>query len=307
MQLKEHIIRGIQVFDVLDSENRLFLRVASDFGAKIMELNMTLEENIIPVLWKADFEELDSNEFGKNDILFPFPNRLDCGAYEYNGTQYKFPINEKELNNSIHGFLRERRFEFKHEKVEENSAEVTFSFTFDGESFYPFPFVFEVTYHIMSDFFQVSFSITNSGNQTMPFGLGWHPYFVLDRKGSGKINLPDRREHLVNDRYLPTGEIRIENGKFFEPDSSFYNATFEIMGKSPFYELELRKHILDIEASDSFGFLQLYTPPKMNAVAIEPMTCCINSFNNKIGFKELSSLEIFNVDIKIKLSNKLIG
>lgn len=265
---------------------------------------MALEENVVPVLWKTDFEELYSNEFGKNDILFPFPNRLDGGSYEYNGTRYVFPINEKEFNTSIHGFLRERNFHFAREIIEKNSIEIAFSHTFDGESFYPFPFVFEIAYRIGSDFFQASFSIINTGNQTMPFGLGWHPYFVLDKHGSGKVNLPPLKEYLADDRYLPTGEIRIDTDGFFEPDGHFYNATFEIMEESPTYSLILGENILEMKASDSFSFLQLYTPPGMEVMAVEPMTCCINSFNNKIGLMELSPKDIFYATIQIQQLRK---
>lgn len=300
MRLQKQIIKEIQVYDILDSKNNLLLRVAPDFGAKILEFNMTLEENVVPVLWKTDFKELYSNEFGKSDILFPFPNRLDGGFYEYNGTQHAFPINEKEFDNSIHGFLRERKFHFIHETIQKNSIEIVFSHTFDGEPSYPFPFVFEIAYRIGSNFFQASFSITNTGNRTMPFGLGWHPYFVLDKYGSGKVNLPPLKEYLVDDRYLPTGKIRIHTNRFFEADDHFYNATFEIMEEPPVYQLVLDKNTLEIKASDSFSFLQLYTPPGMGVMAIEPMTCCINSFNNKIGLMELSPQETFDATIQIQ-------
>ena len=35
-------------------------------------------------------------------------------------------------------------------------------------------------------------------------------------------------------------------------------------------------------------YLQIYTPEHRQSIAIEPMTCIANSFNNKIGFTELT-------------------
>jgi aldose 1-epimerase len=56
-----------------------------------------------------------------------------------------------------------------------------------------------------------------------------------------------------------------------------------------------------LDTSEPNGFLQVYTPPKANVVAIEPTTGVSNSFNNKIGLKTLEPNKIFEIKWSLKI------
>ncbi len=43
---------------------------------------------------------------GRGQLLLPWPNRLQDGAYEFAGTSYRLPIDEPENDNAIHGLVR---------------------------------------------------------------------------------------------------------------------------------------------------------------------------------------------------------
>jgi aldose 1-epimerase len=60
-----------------------------------------------------------------------------------------------------------------------------------------------------------------------------------------------------------------------------------------------------LTASEAITYLQLYTPPAVHAIAIEPMTGVSDSFNNKIGLKELYPKETFQIywDLEVQLKN----
>ena len=58
-------------------------------------------------------EELLANPISKSSLLFPFPNRLAGGSYEFEGKIYQFPINEPERNNNLHGFLLRKSLKLK--------------------------------------------------------------------------------------------------------------------------------------------------------------------------------------------------
>jgi len=51
-------------------------------------------------------------------------------------------------------------------------------------------------------------------------------------------------------------------------------------------------------------FLQLFTPPKKNIIAIEPTTGISDSFNNKIGLQILEPDETYTIDWNITLHLK---
>jgi len=61
---------------------------------------------------------------------------------------------------------------------------------------------------------------------------------------------------------------------------------------------------LVLTSSEKENFLQLYTPMNTNAIAIETMTGVSDSFNNKIGLKELSPRKNYDIEwvitVKIK-------
>ena len=48
-------------------------------------------------------------------------------------------------------------------------------------------------------------------------------------------------------------------------------------------------------------FLQLFTPPHRNSIAVEPMTCLIDAFNNKAGLTELAVGDTLTLSCGVKL------
>ena len=56
-------------------------------------------------------------------------------------------------------------------------------------------------------------------------------------------------------------------------------------------------------SSESDGFLQLYTPPKKNTIAIEPTTGVSDSLNNKIGLKTLKPNNDYEVVWNVTVVN----
>jgi aldose 1-epimerase len=50
-----------------------------------------------------------------------------------------------------------------------------------------------------------------------------------------------------------------------------------------------------------YNYLQVYTPPARHSVAIEPMTCNINAFNNHEGLIILEPDEIFQASYGVQV------
>ena len=64
--------------------------------------------------------------------------------------------------------------------------------------------------------------------------------------------------------------------------------------------LHTAQYSLKIQLPDT-SYLQLYTPPDRKSIAIEPMNCIANAFNNGIGLKLLKPGEEFNWEVKIEV------
>jgi len=63
------------------------------------------------------------------------------------------------------------------------------------------------------------------------------------------------------------------------------------------------KYQLNFQSSGTNNYLQAYTPPRLNTIAIEPTTGVSNSFNNKIGLQTLDPNEKYSIVWKINIIN----
>lgn len=104
------------------------------------------------------------NWMGQDVNIFPFTARLKDGKYLVNGKEYSM---------KNHGLVRY----MKPEVIFDQANYKLMRFTSSDETLaqYPFPFVYKVEYLVNHNTLTVTSSVENTGNQTMFFGLGWHP------------------------------------------------------------------------------------------------------------------------------------
>jgi aldose 1-epimerase len=238
-------------------------------------------------------EELNNNQAYKSSLLFPFPNRLDNGEYEHLADHYKFDINEKETQTALHGLGRDVEMDILKKECTDDDAFIKLSYFYEGsEDAYPFPFLVDIEYRISNtNGFTLTMRYTNEAEFSIPVGLGWHPYFQLAAPiDQLHLRLPPCRMVEVNERMLPTGRLM---------PYEYFN-TARPIGKTVLDNAFLLEESQD-EASvllihndyslsywqesgpGKFRYLQVYTPPDRNTIAIEPMTCNIDAFNNGDG------------------------
>ncbi|MDQ2901475.1 MAG: aldose 1-epimerase [Acidobacteriota bacterium] len=130
----------------------------------------------------------------------------------------------------------------------------------------------------------------NVGDEPLPVGIGWHPYFALPskRREQARLHLPARRRALVNnyDDVFPTGQIESVSGTpyDFTPaegaplgsryfDDSFLDleksadghTVVEILDPSVHYGIRITALSPEVTA------LQVYSPPDKSFVVVEPV------------------------------------
>jgi galactose mutarotase-like enzyme len=103
---------------------------------------------------------------GRAPILFPIVGALNGGHYSWRRVRYPLPR---------HGFARGRRFEL----VRRSSHEALFRQVSDAKTMliYPFHFELDVEFRIEGSALSIDATVRNTGRETMPASLGFHPAF----------------------------------------------------------------------------------------------------------------------------------
>ncbi len=224
----------------------------------------------------------------QSSFLFPFPNRLQDGKFEFEERAYQFPLNDFGLPNALHGMLHDRPFELK----AETDNELSLAYSYDGDlSYYPFPFKIDLNYKLAPGSLSVKVEIVNTGNTILPSAFGWHPYFNLPEKGElGKLQLMNVALVEVDEVMIPTGKSTPYRTLEEPVDISALtlDTCFRAIHMEDKYVTRLiypDESVLEVWQDENHPFTQIYTPEDRRTIAIEPMTGNINAFNTKDGLR----------------------
>lgn len=139
------------------------------------------------LLWRGDAAWWNASA----PILFPIVGWARDGQVRIDGVRRPM---------GVHGFAAGRRFRI----VDQDEACCRLELVDDVEtlSVYPFGFSLTVTYALSQDGVSIAFVVTNRGDRTMPYALGFHPGFRWPLPG------PMREGHSivfaeVEDRAVP--------------------------------------------------------------------------------------------------------
>ncbi len=292
----------------LESE-KISIEVIPEKGAKLNALMLKRGDDVIEIIdgYKTP-EEIIENEGSKSSILAPFPNRIADGKFEFNGDVYQFPINMPEENNAIHGFIEHEGFEVVSDEKNEYGGRLALRHTYPGDkAYFPFPFSLDVIYELSENTLTCTVNVTNNGSTELPFGLGWHPYFrtgiLVNELG---LQIPEVEEIEVDDRLIPTGK-KVKSSHFeklekigvkeFDTGYAFQNPRNQVLLID-----EKNDVAISIETDEGYGYLQIYTPPHRESIAIEPMTCSADAFNNKDGLRIVNPGEVISHSFSIKVT-----
>ncbi|MCB0577864.1 MAG: hypothetical protein KDD10_00965 [Phaeodactylibacter sp.] len=243
-------------------------------------------------------EEMAINRWAKNVLLFPFPNRLKEGRYEWQGREYRFPVNDGQTGNALHGFGMDQPMTVSAVNAAEEKASLRCAFHYEGgRPSYPFPFLFETTFEIANPgTVEVTLQVRNNGRAPLPFGMGWHPYFRLSDKVDDLIlQLPPCDMIGVDQAMIPTGR-RYEYTTFTQPrriGPEVLDNCFALRQQEGQVHILIRGETGEVRywqevGPGKFGYLQLFTPYYRNTLALEPMSCNIDAFNNGEGLIRLA-------------------
>jgi aldose 1-epimerase len=158
--------------------------------------------------------------------------------------------------------------------------------------------VFTLTYTLRKDAVRVDATVENRGNEALPFGLGYHPYFRLPGVADADVGGHVLTAHVAqvweaDAANLPTGvrkpvpaELDFQKPKPVGAtalDHVFTGLT-TTAGANGLVEMATLTHPaspgrLRVLADPAFRDLVLFTPAHRQAVAIEPYSCSADASN----------------------------
>jgi aldose 1-epimerase len=224
---------------------------------------------------------------GRGQVLAPWPNRLEDGAYVFEGEELQLPVNEQETRCAIHGLVRWEPWVLS----EHGSGHVCVEHLLAPQPGYPFALRLRVRYRLDDAGLAVESSAENVGERPAPFGLAHHPY-LAGRADDFTVSFAARTRLTSDERKLPVGREPNDLPEEFAVGERRLDATFT----------DLERHDVRIGAhrvwfDESFPYVQLFTGdhPKVRRAgfAVEPMTCPPNAFQSGEGLIVLQPGQTF--------------
>ncbi len=230
-------------------------------------------------------------------LLFPFPNRIRAGHYSWNGKDYHIPadlVETDHLGNAIHGFCFDRPWRMTQQSWDTVTAEFQLSRdAADRAPYWPSDAKILIQYALRNASLRADITITNCGDQSLPWGFGTHPYFHLpagiqSSAGNCTVFAPVRKRWELN-QFVPTGQLLPVT-----PDADLLQSPYfdTLKVDDVFTDLQTLKGIsvcrltdekagIQIEQHCSQGFREIvaFTPPWSSSVCLEPYTCTTDAIN----------------------------
>jgi aldose 1-epimerase len=217
--------------------------------------------------------------------LVPYSNRIRDARLTFGGNTLTLARNFGDSPHSIHGVGWQRPWHV--DSATQTRATLTLEHDARGEnaSAWPWPFRATQTFDLAADQAHVSLTLgltlANTGDDSFPFGLGWHPFFPRDSTTTLQFVA---REVWINDATeLPIQRISASDAWSFSEQRAFTDTPVDNVftgwnGRATLRSMQ-RNTVTVIEADSACGCLVVYAPTGHDFVAIEPVSQETDAFN----------------------------
>ena len=240
-------------------------------------------------------------------VLFPYPGRVGGDGFDFGGRRVDLPP-DPATKNAMHGLARRRTWRVIDMGASpEAGAWVTTELATREDAVtaaeWPFAFRLSLRVTLRGGRLRSDATVVNTGDEAMPFGLGFHPYIPtpLGPRGDAdacevQIDATERWRDFIDPpatvtpvaedewprRPLPLADIApihrsdagvVRNATFFrrEPGER-RGATGRLIDRANGVEAV-------VTCSAEFPAMVFYTPPGIATASLEPHTCIPNAFN----------------------------
>lgn len=234
----------------------------------------------------STFDE-DQPPFGcQGQHLMPWPNRIRDGRWVLDGQPQQLPVNEPERNNAIHGLVRDLPFTV----VAQTPDSLTQRVVLEPSAGWPGTLELVVTHTLSEAGLGVDVTATNTGEVTVPFGYAAHPYLVApddEPLDDCLFTVPFDDWLESDDRLLPVARHAVDGSAMDRRlpaplDGAELDTAFTApVAPDGVWEVSLAgsRSATVVWGGPGMDWVQVFTPVDRQSVAVEPMTCGPDAFN----------------------------
>lgn len=261
------------------NNGKLRLQLVPEIGGSVVDFSVKLEGQWLPIMRRGE-SPLTKSSNASSFVLIPYSNRLRNGRFSFAGKSYQLRDPDK---HAIHGDVRDRALkvlEHTEDRVvmEFDSVEVS-------DLNFPFPFATKVMYMLEDFGLSSRIKLTNIGNEAMPAGGGFHPYFNRRLPGStGNVGLQLKVGGVYpGSTPIPTGPaVPIEPQQDFStqrPLDVALDHCFAGWDRQAIIEWPGSGVKAVVQADPGTEHVIVYSPKGESFFAIEPVTNANDGFN----------------------------
>ena len=290
---------GSEIIQLEDKASGSTAKVAVERGFNCFSFQATVGGNSVDVI-DADphFATGEGRPSGHGiPILFPFPNRIRAGSFQWKGESFELPsevVGDDGASNAIHGFCLDRPWRVT--AADSHFVVGEFQLSKDAPErlkCWPADCLIEIRYELRGPTLRADIKIANPSDVDLPWGFGTHPYFRLPLGAKSDVSqcvvyAPASEEWELID-CLPTGNRKpIDRSKDLREGAEFNQLKLDdVLTDLVSQEGTIETSIVDQQAGIEvtqrseaiFGELVVYTPPDRPAVCLEPYTCVTDAIN----------------------------
>jgi galactose mutarotase-like enzyme len=315
----------IQSFSLSDKSARI--SISPELGANVLGLELAGEQVISSAVLEAKAKGNNVSEMEGMPLISP-PNRTNKSEIYYSdakGKIKKIKLKAKRGDfefhegNMIHGRMHKEKWSLK-EAATNSAGDLKLTYNFNTKDD---PILskklgsaeFSMTYTVSKNpetgvpSLKTEITVTNTGDKKSPngglyplVGLGFHPYFNVDKEAS--FTAPVKEKLELDKKLIPTGKLEdaskdsINTGRKASRKDGPIDATYTV---KPNAQGEARSTItqgngtkIHIDQSREMGFITVFngeTDKKtgQNKFCIEPLTCTPNASKLKFDTKTEAS------------------
>lgn len=264
--------------------------LTSKYGAELVSFKINGEE-------KVHQGENCTDENGRTywkrhwPVLFPTVGKCKKNQTIINGRTYEM---------QQHGFARDMEFE-PLTKLD-NFHSYVFRSNNKLIDKYPYEFSLTVTYRTDANKLTTIYKVVNEGDTDMPFGIGGHPAFKINREELDKGNYYlefEEEEDKIHFLYLVDGLIGteyakniLENKKVVPLNANSFSNDAIIMKGLKSNKVSLKNNGKTILTMDFTGFpyLAVWTKSKAPFICIEPWMTTADNVNGSGVFRQKTDI-----------------
>lgn len=208
--------------------------------------------------------------------LVPFSNRIRAGRFDFGGRSVRLPLNQPPERHAQHG----HGWQVPWMVVERAADRLAIAYEHPADA-WPFPYRARQDFALADGELRVTLSVDNVGRETMPVGLGLHPYFP--RTARCRLSAAVEAMWETDDEVMPTALVpadpRLRNGDGLPPDEVALDNVLTGWQRQATILWPERHAGLVIDADPPLRFLVVYSPRGEDFFCVEPVSHCTDAFN----------------------------